>query len=173
MNELVVDEFHFQEESEEQSTILEKKQSKNDIVKEICQINLELDTLREKRKDRHAQNTEGKNSLLRLKDDIRCYYTRIISLLNSIQEIHGKETVQKLLSVLLGQSTYAQDMINLGNLISKKKNEIDVCKDKLMVILQEERKKKRHAEEIRRYEMSNKKIQARIQRLMAKSRAKK
>lgn len=171
-NGLVVDEFH-QEESEEESGEEQSTEiSKKDILAQICQLQLGLDTLREKRKDRHAQNTEGKNALLGLKDDI-CCYTLIISLLNSIREIHGKDTVHKLLSALLETHTYAQDMIDLGNLISKKKNEIDVCKDILMVMEEEERKKKRRIEEIRRNEISKKKIEARIQRLMAKSRAKK
>ena len=172
MNWLVVDEYFQESEDEFEEQILEeKKQSKKDIIAQICQLQLGLDTIRQKRKDRHVQNTEGKNALFRFKDDD--IFCRIISLLNSIREIHGKDAIHKLLSALLEQHTYAQDMRDLGNLISKKKNEIGVYKDILMAMEVEEREKKRRNEEIRRNEISKKKIEARIQRLMAKSRAKK
>ena len=172
MNWLVVDEYFQESEDEFEEQILEeKKQSKKDIIAQICQLQLGLDTIRQKRKDRHVQNTEGKNALFRFKDDD--IFCRIISLLNSIREIHGKDAIHKLLSALLEQHTYAQDMRDLGNLISKKENEIGVYKDILMAMEVEEREKKRRNEEIRRNEISKKKIEARIQRLMAKSRAKK
>ena len=172
MNGLVVDEYFQESEDEFEEQILEeKKQSKKDIIAQICKLQLGLDTIREKRKDRHVQNTEGKNALLRFKDDD--IFCRIISLLNSIREIHGKDAIHKLLSALLEQHTYAQDMRDLGNLISKKKNEIGVYKDILMAMEEEEREKKRRKEEIRRGEICEKKIEAQIQRLMTKSRAKK